>query len=129
MDAQWIVGTLVAVVGLVVTIIAGIIVRDRQTHAGIRDGDDKIRGEFKLAVDQLHARVNDVRESYVRRDDFDKFADRIEASVGELRSEVGNVRTDVGQLARTTERMVATSEGNTKMLEQIAASVRPRPAR
>lgn len=54
----------------VAALVGGAIVRDRQVMKAITDGDK-----------ELHARVNDVRDEYVRRDDLDGHLVRLERSM------------------------------------------------
>ena len=51
-------GDLMASIGLLLAIAGGMVVRDRFVTKSIRDGDD-----------QLHKRINEVKDVYVRRDD------------------------------------------------------------
>lgn len=72
-DVSWILGALMTLV----TVIGGIIARDRQLARMIQDGDEK-----------LHDRINRVREDMVHRSDLDSHIQRLDKSVGELRSDV-----------------------------------------
>lgn len=69
---EWLITTLVAFFALV----GGIIVRDRQVHKAISDGDEK-----------LHERLNKVQSEYVRRDDLNGHIQSIENSVNQMREE------------------------------------------
>lgn len=62
--------------GTLALVIGGIIVRDRQVHKAIKEGDD-----------QLHERVNRVRDEYVKRVDNDASMGRIDQTLQEIRSE------------------------------------------
>ncbi|MCC4243432.1 hypothetical protein [Stappia indica] len=72
-DVSWLAGAVIALV----TMIGGIIARDRQLARMIQDGDEK-----------LHDRINRVREDMVHRSDLDGHIQRLDKSVGELRSDV-----------------------------------------
>jgi len=69
---EWLIGALIALISL----IGGIIVRDRQVMKTIADGDDK-----------LHQRINRVSDTYVRRDDLNGHITHIEQSVNQMREE------------------------------------------
>lgn len=69
-DFEWLVGMLVTVGGVAVV--------------GFRNLADRIsRGNG-----ELHKRVDDVKEKYVRRDDFAIHSNRIETQMGELKDEM-----------------------------------------
>lgn len=69
---DWIIGIAIAVVSLV----GGIIVRDRQVMRNIVEGDEK-----------LHQRINRVQDTYVRRDDLNGHIQSIENTVNSMREE------------------------------------------
>lgn len=71
-EFQWLIGELIALVGL----IGGIIARDRQLMNKISDGDEK-----------LHDRITKVQAEYVRRDDLNGHIQSIENSVNQMREE------------------------------------------
>ncbi len=77
--------TLVAIGLTIVGLIGGIIVRDRQVHKAIAEGDSV-----------LHARITKVQEEYVRRDDLYNHVRSIENSVNQMREEqrATNARID-----------------------------------
>lgn len=77
---EWFIGTAIALTGL----IGGMIVRDRQVHKSINEGDEKIKQELYKVADHLHARVTKVQEEYVRRDDMLQHIARIENSVDSM---------------------------------------------
>lgn len=98
--------TLIAIIGAgvaIITAVGTVIVRDRQIQALIREGDDV-----------LHARINDTRDHYVRRDDLDGHIRRIEQTVGEIKSE----------LSQTNARLNEALQSNTRTLAEIAAMLR-----
>lgn len=63
-------------IGVIAAIVGTIVTLNRSTHKAISDGDN-----------QLHERVNRVRDEYVRRVDLDSHMTRIETNVKELRDE------------------------------------------
>lgn len=70
-DEFLIFGAVVSVVGL----IGGVIVRDRYVMKTITDGEK-----------ELHARINKVRDDFVRKDDLDGHLTRIDSNIKELKS-------------------------------------------
>lgn len=72
MAIEWVVGVVIAVIGVV----GGVIVRDRQVQRNIAEGDNV-----------LHARITKVQEEYVRRDDLYNHVRSIENSVNQMREE------------------------------------------
>lgn len=54
--------------------------RDKELHDKIDDRERNLRGE----TERVHSRVDEVRESYVRRDDFRIAMDRIETKLDKL---------------------------------------------
>ena len=69
---QWVIGFAIAAVSM----IGGIIIRDRQVIRMINEGDEK-----------LHQRVNKVEHDYVRRDDLNGHIQTIENTVNQMREE------------------------------------------
>ncbi len=69
---EWLIGIVIAAVSL----IGGIIVRDRQVMRAINEGDEK-----------LHQRINRVSDTYVRRDDLNGHIQSIENTVNQMREE------------------------------------------
>ena len=51
--------------------------------------------ELHKRVDNTHTRINDVREQYVRRDDFDIHINRIERQVERVSDEIRVMRNEV----------------------------------
>ena len=72
MGIQWIVATGISIAVLV----GGMIMRDRQVMKAIAEGDA-----------ELHHRINEVKDSYVRRDDLNGHMNTIEESVKAMRVE------------------------------------------
>lgn len=70
-----------------VTIIGGIIVRDRQVMKAIQDGDEK-----------LHKRINTVEHSYVRKEDLNGHLRSIETLVTGVRDEQRATNTRIDNL-------------------------------
>jgi len=70
---------------VIIGLIGGIIVRDRQVHKTIAEGDNI-----------LHARITKVQEEYVRRDDLYNHIRSIENIVNQMREEqrATNARID-----------------------------------
>lgn len=71
-EIKWLVGAVLAVVSM----LGGVIVRDRQVSKSIKDGDDA-----------LHERINRVRDDYVRRSDLDGHILRLSNDMREMRVE------------------------------------------
>lgn len=71
-EIQWLIGALIAIVSM----IGGIIVRDRQIMKEINEGDK-----------ELHDRITKVQSEYVRRDDLNGHIQSIENSVHQMREE------------------------------------------
>ena len=71
-EVKWLIRILMALV----TMIGGLIARDRQVMARIQDGDEKIQKA-----------VDDVRREYVRRDDLKDHLQSIEKSLVQSRDE------------------------------------------
>tara|TARA_Y100001973_G_scaffold106643_1_gene186059 strand:- start:7970 stop:8257 length:288 start_codon:yes stop_codon:yes gene_type:complete len=69
---EWLIGIIIAAISL----IGGIIVRDRQVMRAINEGDEK-----------LHQRINRVSDTYVRRDDLNGHIQSIENTVNQMREE------------------------------------------
>jgi hypothetical protein len=67
---------LIAAIGTLAGIVAAIIASHRSTSDKIQKGDD-----------QLHDRINRVRDEYVKRVDLDSHMARMETNVKELREE------------------------------------------
>lgn len=83
-DLKWVVGILFAAIAA----IGGWIARDRTLTNMIRDGDGEARREAKSAADQLHERINRVRDEYAKRVDLDDHVRRVEKSVDGLREDM-----------------------------------------
>lgn len=92
-DLKWLVGFLVGIVGL----IGGFITRDRQMAKQIREGDER-----------LHARINRVKDEYVRKDDLDQTVKRLETGMKEMRDEIRHNNSE------TTKRLDSLIELQTK---------------
>lgn len=92
-ELKWLIGaafTLVALIG-------GFLTRDRQIARLVKEGDD-----------QLHERINRVKDEYVKRSDLDAHIIRLETSVKEMRSNlevsVKELRADARDHAKETNR-------------------------
>lgn len=77
---KWLVGLFVTGAGMLGATIAGL-------RRSIQNGDDKLAAQMRDADNQLHERVNRVRDEYVKRADFDATYGRIEARLAEMRTE------------------------------------------
>ncbi len=82
---------IIGVGGIIVAMVGGFIVRDRMVARVISEGDGK-----------LHARIDRVKDEYVRRDDLSDHIVRIEKSVDAMKEE--QRRTNDEQ-RRTNERI------------------------
>jgi peptidoglycan hydrolase CwlO-like protein len=71
-EIQWLIGAIIALVSM----IGGIIVRDRQIMKEISEGDK-----------ELQDRITKVQSEYVRRDDLNGHIQSIENSVNQMREE------------------------------------------
>lgn len=71
-DIKWLIGAFVAIVSLV----GGIIARDRNLMQSINEGDKRVE-----------TKVDDIRRDYVRRDDLDKHLMAIESNIKLIREE------------------------------------------
>lgn len=71
-EIQWLIGSLMAAIGVV----GGIIMRDRHLIKSITDGDEK-----------LHQRVNRIQTEYVRREELNQLLNGLEKSVAAIQSE------------------------------------------
>lgn len=94
----------------VLSIVGGVILRDRQVMQSISDGDDK-----------LHSRVDKVKDEYVRRDDLASHIARIEKSVDEVKD---GMREQRSEQQHTNERLDATLTSHTSMLQTMVALLR-----
>lgn len=88
-ELQWLIGTLIGVVGL----IGGLIARDRQVHKTIAEGDEK-----------LSNRITRVQEQYVRRDDLNGHIQTIENSVNQMREEQRETNRRIDAVLTTLSR-------------------------
>ena len=85
-EIQWLIGAIVAAVSM----IGGIIVRDRQIMNKISEGDEK-----------LHDRITKVQSEYVRRDDLNGHVQSIENSVNQMREEQRETNRRIDALLTT----------------------------
>ena len=88
-----------ASIGLLLAIAGGMVVRDRFVTKSIRDGDD-----------QLHKRINEVKDVYVRRDDLNQHITRLERAVEDVKGELREMR-------RHHELVITTMPGQHRALE------------
>lgn len=80
-ELRWLIGIGVTIMGMIV------------------GGFYHLSGRIKSGDDDLHERVNKVRDEYVRRTDLDGHLARIDGNVNELRREIREGQKD------TTERL------------------------
>lgn len=71
-DTKWLAGAIMTLV----TMIGGLITRDRQVMAKIEDGDKELRAE-----------LNAVKRAYVRRDDLKEHLQAIERMLAQARED------------------------------------------
>lgn len=70
-----------------------------------RSGAD-LRSKIDTGHAELHARVNKVKDEYVRRDDLDRHMVRIDGNVNELRREISAAHKDTNdRLDKIMERL------------------------
>ena len=81
---SWIVAAILAVAGFVVTLIGGVITRDRATLRQIGEGDEK-----------LHERINRLRDDMVHKEDMNRHLERIDRTLNEMRDEQREQRRDI----------------------------------
>lgn len=70
-----------------VTMIGGLIIRDRQIFAEIKKGEA-----------ELHERINNVQEKYVRRDDLNGHIESMQHAISEVRNEQRGTNTRIDAL-------------------------------
>ena len=80
-DLKWIVTVALGVI----TVIGGLLMRDRHMLATIRKGDEDAIRHAQEGDDRLHERVNRVRDEYVRRDDHDRAYDALRELLVDIR--------------------------------------------
>ena len=80
-DLKWVAGIAVTTFG---TVIGAVWVMLRALAAKVSNGDGV-----------LHAKIDDVKEKYVRRDDFERHLDRIEDNIHEIRDEARDGKREV----------------------------------
>jgi hypothetical protein len=99
---EWVVGI---VIGLL-TLVGGIIARDRSLNSTIASGDaastaavvaasTALTAAIKAGDDALHERLNRVREDYVRRVDLDGHLTRLDETMKDVRSDMQAHNSDM----------------------------------
>ena len=83
-EIQWLIGL---AVGLGSTFTIALIAAFRSLSGSLKSAEDRLGAAIKAGDDQLHERVNRVRDEYVRRVDLDDHVKQIRDSVRELRDE------------------------------------------
>lgn len=84
---MWAAGVLIPLVAL----IGGIIGRDRQVWRAISEGDNGVKEAMSESQDRLHARIDKVREEYVRRDDLEKHQESIEHKLDKIHDDMREI--------------------------------------
>lgn len=72
----------------VLGLLGAAIVRDRYLLEAIRRGDEQVRELTLRVAEQLHSRVNDVRDEFVRRVDHDGHSARVERQLEALHAQM-----------------------------------------
>jgi uncharacterized protein YlxW (UPF0749 family) len=101
------VGELVAISGGVIgllTVVGGIIVRDRALIAMFTAMVQTARDEAEKEAKTLHERINRVRDEYTRRSDLDQHVTSMQSSIQNLAAEV---RTHTSQTNQRLDALVA----------------------
>ena len=65
--------TVFIALGVMVALIGGVIMRDRQVHRTISTGDEK-----------LHVRINRIQDAYVRREEFNQRMHALEGVLNQI---------------------------------------------
>lgn len=93
---EW--GVIFGFAGIIITVVGGVIARDRQLSNMIHNNHDEAAEDRAKGDERLHERINRIREemaqSYVRREDLERHIARIEATVTEMRREMKEDRRD-----------------------------------
>lgn len=79
----WLIGMILTAGAFILTLVGGVIARDRQMSRQIREGDEK-----------LHDRINRVREDMVHKTDQEVHLKRIDASINDMREEQRELRRE-----------------------------------
>lgn len=82
-EVKWIVGVIVGIV----TMIGGLVTRDRQVMHRIDDGDRDIREELHALGDKVKASQDSIKRDYVRRDDLKEHLQTIEKMLEQARAD------------------------------------------
>lgn len=85
--------------GLLVTLIGGIIARDRALTNMIHQNHEDATKAINAGDDNLHERINRVRDemgnAYVKRTDLDGHLQRIETSLKEIKADAKEERREI----------------------------------
>lgn len=79
----WLIGMILTAGAFVISLVGGVIARDRQMSRQIREGDEK-----------LHERINRVRDDMVHKSDQDRHLTRIDANIHDMREEQRELRRE-----------------------------------
>lgn len=98
-DLQWLVGISLTVFVALASIMIG--------------ASRNLGNKMSKSVAELHARIDHVKDNYVRRDDLDRHLERIDGNVNELRREIrhGNEMV-MNRFDQIIERLSLKSGGN-----------------
>lgn len=83
-EMQWLVGTALTVILSIGGIAIGAF---RAMSAKLDSAVEAIEATMRSEDAQLHSRINEVKDKYVRRDDFEKYTDRMDRRLDEIRSD------------------------------------------
>ena len=95
-ELRWLVGTATTVVLAIATIAIGAF---RAMSGRLDRAVEKIEIAMRSEDAQLHSRINDVRERYVRRDDFERHMQRLDEALKEIRADQ---KTIIGMMGKHT---------------------------
>lgn len=79
----WLIGMILTGGAFILTLVGGVVARDRQMSRQIREGDEK-----------LHERINRVREDMVHKSDQDMHLKRLDANINDMREEQRELRRE-----------------------------------
>ncbi|AJD83157.1 hypothetical protein [Paracoccus phage vB_PmaS-R3] len=98
-ELEW--GVIFGFAGVIITVVGGVIARDRQLTNMIHRNHEETAQERSLGDEKLHDRINRVRDEmssgYVRRVDLDGHLQRLERQLGEMRQDMKEERRETNQ--------------------------------
>lgn len=87
--------------GVIITVVGGIIARDRQLTNMIHRNHEDTAHERSQGDEKLHDRINRVRDEmaagYVRRVDLDGHLQRLEKQISDMRQDMKDERRETNQ--------------------------------